>query len=551
MDPLRRLLLKGLLGSGVAMMMPPMLTSTLLRPTRVTASELNQLRSRAARLADYATFGANEATVAKILDYGWEAWVDEQLASPTTLLYPSATLTTEKPTATQFYSAWWTNALSAEDQLRQRLGFALSQWFVISSNHPFLSGRIWTVIDYYDMLLAGIDGSFDDLLYQVSIHPAMCAYLSSLYNEKANPELGSIPDENYAREILQLFSCGAEKRYRNGNFAIDSQGQRKANYTEDDIRELARVFTGIGIKDAAAWGKETGDWLSPVIEYPDYHDYGSKTLFGQTIPGGLDLFSDIRAAINIILQKHQKSVAGNFSRFMIQLLTVSNPRPSYVRDVSIPFIDSGWDLKTLFRTILLHPDAMDGRSNSRSETGRVKEPLLWYASARRAIAPPRDQQLQPLTGPLFNNNEPRTAATFNQAPLFAPNVFGFFPRDYQPEAIKGEQTNHITYVYPEAFLYDWNNVVTASNKLWGNFIAKKDDVVDFMAVLESGASNEEFVDYVLDRILFGNYRQALRETMIELLNLRGAAEYTGKLRDALVLATASPDFLVINLPQEV
>ena len=550
-DQLRRTLLKGIASLGTVAVISPLMPGISFAATSGLAdAELMELRRRAARLANYATFGANEDEVNRIIDTGWETWVDQQLALPITPLYPSATLNTDKLTVNQFYGAWWTNALAAPDQLHQRVGFALSQWFVISSDHPFLSGRSWTVINFYDRLLQGIDGNFTDLLNQVSTHPAMCAYLSSLYNAKADPVKGTVADENYAREVMQLFSCGPEKRHRNGNFAVDEQGQAIANYDEQDVQEMARVFTGIGIKDASAWGKETGNWLSPVIEYPEYHDSGSKQLMGQTIPAGLSLFEDIGTALGIIIEQRGNSVAGNFSRFMIQRLTLSNPKYTYVRDVAIAFKDSNWDIKTLVRAILLHPDAIDGRSDNRSETGRLKEPLLWYAGARRAIAPPRDQALAPLTGPLFDNAELRTGEAFNQKPLGAFSVFGFFPWDYQPESIRREGTGYIDYVYPESYLYNWNNITTVSNKLWGNVIKKDDDVVRFMEVLISGASNEEFSDFVLDKILFGNHRPALKVEMVALLDQRGPVEYKGKVRDALMLATTCPDSLIINHYQE-
>ncbi|MFT5674606.1 MAG: hypothetical protein ACI808_000528 [Paraglaciecola sp.] len=552
MDQVRRMLLKGFACvAGSSVILPVFSSNVFAANTYVSSAVANEVRTKAARLANYATFGANETTVNHITNIGWEAWIDEQLSMPITLLYPSATLSTDKPTQAHHYSAWWTNAMVAPDQLQQRVGFALSQWFVISSHHPFLSGRDWTTINFHDMLLKGGTGSFVGLLNQVSTHPAMCAYLSSLYNKKADPESGTIPDENYAREMMQLFTCGAEKRYQNGNFAIDAEGNRKPNYTENDVQELARVFTGIGIKDAKAWGKEGGDWLSPVIEYPEYHDDGSKRFMGETIPQGLSLEGDIKAALDIILEQRTNSVAGNFSRFMIQQLTISNPRGSYVRDVSIVFKESNWDMKSMVKAIMLHPDAIDGRSNKRCETGRIKEPLLWYASARRAIAPPRDKILLPYTGPLLNHKEPETGVIFNQAPLAAPSVFGFFPRDYQPESIRGEHTDYIQYTYPEAYIYDWNNIVTISNKLWGNIIKKDDDVADFYDALTQSGNNELFADYVLDRLLFGNYRAVLRDELIILLNSSGPTADTAKVRDALVLVTSSPDFLIINLPQEI
>ncbi len=545
-DQLRRALLKGAACIGATASLWPQMAMGQSTGNPPSAA----LRRHWARLANYATFGANEETLQQISSAGWEAWVDAQLNLPPTPLFPTATLTTDKPTEAQLYSAWWTNALAAPDQLHQRVAFALSQWFVISTRHPFLDGRTWTVIDFYDLLLRGVQGSFFDLLYQVSLHPAMCAYLSSLYNQKGDPALGTIPDENYAREVMQLFTCGAEKRKRNGHFRLDGQGLRIPNYTEQDVKELARVFTGMGVAEAKGWGKETGNWLRPVIEYPEYHDYGSKTIMGTEIPAGLSLQDDVRAALEIIT-KYEHSVAGNFSRFMIQRLTVSNPKYTYVRDVSIAFMESNGDLKTMVRAILLHPDAVDGRSDPRSETGRLKEPLLWYASARRALAPPRDGALTPITGPAFNNSELNTGGTFaEQSPVGALSVFSFFPREHQSEAIRGEGTAHIDYVYPEAYLYNWNSVVRVSNKLWGNVIKKDADVPRFRAFLEAGASDEEFADFVLDQLLFGNHRPALREEVIALLGTRGASKVTAKVRDALVLALNAPDFLVNNTYQE-
>lgn len=551
-DQVRRTLLTGIAGFGAAAALSPLLSRVAMASSSgLNSIEIMELRRRASRLANYATFGANETTVNRIIDLGWEAWVDQQLSLPVTPLYPSATLNTDKPATNDFHSAWWTNALAAPDQLHQRVGFALTQWFVISTDHPFISGRIWTALNYYDLLLDGINGNFRDLVFKVSTHPAMSAYLSSLYNEKANPALGTIPDENYARELMQLFTCGAETRKRNGNFKRDADGNRIPNYNEDDVRELARVFTGMGVADAKGWGAETGDWLSPVVEYPEYRDDGSKQLMGQTIPAGQGLFADIQSAIDIIMDQRTLSVAGSFCRFMIQRLTVSNPRYSYVRDVANALMDSDWDIKTMVRAIMLHADAVDGRSDRNSETGKMKEPLLWYASARRAIASPRDQALAPVTGPLFDNSELVTRTSFEgQAPLGAPSVFGFFPWEYQPDAIRGEGTVNITYVYPEAYLYNWNVVVIASNKMWGNFIKRDADVARFRDFLASGASNEAFSDYVLDQLLFGNYRPALRDEMIAMLNKRGASAITGKLRDALTLALNAPDFLINNIYQE-
>jgi len=553
-DQVRRLVLKGLIGSGIGAAFAPMFSSTAFAagdalPEPLSAPVLAELRRRAARLANYGSFGANEATVTGIIDSGWEAWVDEQLALPITPVWPGSVLDEGWPTKGGFFESWWTNAVLAPDQLHQRVGFALSQWFVVSFDHPILKGHNNTIVDFYDLLLNHVNGNFADLLFKVSTHPAMCTYLSSLYNEKGDPEQNTFADENYAREVMQLFTLGAEKRYASGRFALDAEGNRIPNYTEDDVLELARVFTGMGLA-GTNWGSRKGDWVSPMIEYPDHHDSGAKQLLGKSIPAGLGIFQDIQAALDILMTR-RKDVAGNFSRFMIQRLTVSNPRTSYVKNVALAFRDSAWDLPTLVRAIMLHPDAVDGRSDSKSETGRIKEPLLWYASARRAIAPTYDQALAPVTGPLVNGGTLKTATSFNQAPMGAPHVFGFFPWNFQPDEIAGEGTQYIDYVYPEAYLYNVTNVVRITNVMWGDLIKRgEEDVQRFMDAARAAADNAEFADFVLDQVLFGNHRQALREEMIALLDTRGN-DPQGKLRDALMLAIASPDFLHINVPQEV
>ncbi len=547
----RRLLLKGLVAiSGTSIM--PGLVSQVNAASVIDDPVLMYLRTRAARLADYATFGANEETVNLIMDTGWENWLDTQLSMPFTSLSDSFDIITDEKRGNYFYSPWWTNTINAPDQLLQRVGFALSQWFVISTEHPAITGRKPMQAHYYDMLLKGIDGSFKELLFSVSTHPAMSIYLSSIFNQKADPELGTIPDENYARELLQLFTCGAEKRYWNGTFRKDTTGQKIPNYSEQDVQELARVFTGMGLKDGSRWGILRGDFESPVIEFSEHHDFGSKKLFGRTIPEGLSLYDDIRQALALIVGRRKATTAGNFSRFMIQRLTVSNPRAAYVDHVAKVFKETDGNIKQIVRAIMLHPDAIDGNSSEKGETGRLKEPLLWYSSARRAIAPPRDQLLNSTTGPLLRDGEIRTISTFNQTPLGAPSVFGFFPREFQPSILHGQGTSYIDYVAPEAYLYDLNSIVLISNKLRSSMLIKTEDLTRFYEKLEQGATNEEFADYVLDQILFGNYRQTLKTEMIELLNTRNEDPkyYTYKVRGALLIATVSPDFLVINMPQE-
>jgi len=283
--------------------------------------------------------------------------------------------------------AWWHLATYAPDQLRQRVALALSEILVISVNGPlqtFPDARV----SYYDMLLKDAFGNFEDLLKDVTYHPAMGKYLSYLGNPKANPSTGSHPDENYAREVMQLFTIGLYELNQDGTQKLHN-GKPIPTYTQADIREMARVFTGLsddnGEFEAEAAFSSYKSRTKPMQTFEDEHDSGSKMVLGHTINTGTTK-GDVNAALHMLFM--HKNIAPFISKQLIQRLVTSNPTPSYVARVVAVFNNNGQgirgDIGAVIKAILLDEEALR-KENHPDNFGKLREPLLYFTHLFRAF----------------------------------------------------------------------------------------------------------------------------------------------------------------------
>ena len=208
------------------------------------------------RFLSQATFGPTDALIAKVQSQGFDAFLNEQFAAPISshlafvdaavaaMPSPSPSATPNQPTITQTNDAWWTYAVSAPDQLRQRVAFALSEFFVVSTTPGNLGGQPYALPAYMDVLVNGAFGNFRQLLEDVTLNPAMGDYLDMLKSQKANTTRTVLPNENYAREIMQLFSIGLYNLNLDGSLTLSSSGFPIATYNQDAILGMAAVFTG-------------------------------------------------------------------------------------------------------------------------------------------------------------------------------------------------------------------------------------------------------------------------------------------------------------------
>ena len=277
------------------------------------------------------------------------------------------------------------------DQLRQRLAFAWSQIFVVSDIDYVLANSKYGMANFYDTLARFADGNFRTLLEQVTLHPVMGIYLSMVRNEKANPALNIRPDENYAREILQLFTIGLHELNADGSVRRDGAGRPIATFDQATIEEFAKVFTGWNYDGVRSWTDTnvgTESRVLPMVPNEDFHDTSTKQLLGgQTLPAGQGAYADLTGALDNIFA--HPNVGPFVSRLLIQRLVTSNPSSGYVGRVAAVFNDNGagtrGDLRATVRALLLDDEARNGSQNLPETFGKIKEPSMRLTNLWRAL----------------------------------------------------------------------------------------------------------------------------------------------------------------------
>lgn len=356
----------------------------------------------ASRFLMQASFGPTPESIQQVRDLGFAGWIDHQLSLPPSLLQPyikEIKADGAGPRIDPYYNfneldlfvhgnnvttPFARNAISGEDQLRQRVAFALSQILVVSRRDANLEEKAEAITNYYDTLTKNALGNYGDLLRQVSFHPAMGWYLSHAGNQKADPSIPRYPDENYAREIMQLFTIGLWELNPDGSRKLDGIGEPIPTYDNGDITELARVFTGLYFASPYGWGG--GGWadehfIVPMVMYPERHDFEVKHLpNGVVLPARdaseTNALQEVRDAVDALF--HHPNTPPFVCRQLIQFLVTDNPSPGYIHRVQNVFVNDGsgvrGNLAAVVKTILLDPEA---RSHPLSPNfGKVREPVM-------------------------------------------------------------------------------------------------------------------------------------------------------------------------------
>jgi len=406
---------------------------------------------RATRFLAQATFGPSPDSLAelKALGYDYGAWITLEAAKPATSAVAIEQAAKDAALITTFDTSSNRRArnqamLAGSDQLRQRVAYALSQIMVISDTDSNVAGGLEGSSSYYDMLARDALGNFSTLLMDVTRHPMMGRYLSHYKNRKANTTTGTRPDENYAREVMQLFSVGLYLLNQDGTYQTDSNGRPLEAYTNDDITEFARVFTGFTDDSTNNTGTGTGaaDFPSAVANYTipmrmweQQHDTGSKKLLSYTgatksiLPAGQTGLVDVQGAITNLVE--HPSTAPFISRLLIQRLVSSNPTPAYIGRVAAIFANNGQgvrgDLLSVVKAILLDSEARDTSFITDPAHGKLQEPFLRVTQLLRAF------RYTVVAGTLpYDFGGTFTENTMGQFPLGASSVFNFYSPDYSP-----------------------------------------------------------------------------------------------------------------------
>jgi len=346
-------------------------------------------------------------------------------------------------------SAWYNIVLRTKAQLREKTAYVLSQIIVESDAAGIFGRRAEALANYFDILSDNAFSNYYKILEKISFSPGMGVYLTYNGNKKAYVKNGSVvlPDENYAREIMQLFTLGVYELNMDGTPKKDKNGNLIPVYTQKDVNELARVFTGWDLKRNAWYGRVTpgdGDFYHPMEFTAKYHDFGSKTILGKTIPANLSGEDDIKAAIKILTS--HPNIAPYISKKLIKRFIKSNPSPEYVRRVAMVFKRTNGNLKEVIKAIFLDPEFWSDLKQNKWE--KFKEPQIAYTQFLRAF------NTKPL--PFYHcfdkklNNCVKVKGTFwindsrwylNQGPGLARTVFGFYDDDFIPQNKYFEENN--------------------------------------------------------------------------------------------------------------
>lgn len=426
----------------------------------------------ASRFLSQATLGHNMALIQNVTDLGLEKWLDTQLTLPNSFSiknylgqmhqmmvdslrfrYPQNTYSLSNVFVgnVHFDNCWFQGAMTAPDAVRWRVALALSELFVVSRISSF-DGNPYALADYYDMLLENSLGNYRTMLDKVTYHPAMGVYLTFLNNHATDTTNRIYPDENYARELMQLFSIGLYKLNPDGTEMHDANNKPIPTYNNDDIAGLAKVFTGLSWGDSRYLGdteKNIWSYTLPLKFFPidssdakkntwkrnprivNGHEPGPKTFLGSTVPARpvAQGQQDIKDALDIIF--NHPNVGPFIARRLIQRLVTSNPSPAYIQRVATVFNNNGsgvrGDLKAVVRAILLDSEARDCEAaQTNAASGALREPFLRYMNIMRGL---------PLTtqGTVFRNVMVDLYSLLEQIPLSSPSVFNFFQPDFQPD----------------------------------------------------------------------------------------------------------------------
>ena len=532
-------------------------------------------KMEASRFLSQASFGADMDLINKVADLGIENWIDQQMSTPST--YYTDTLDSIYQRSFEIYLAnggdsmnypirpnhvhmdyaWWQNNMTAKDVLRQRIAYSLSQICVIS-----LEGTLGSysngVANYYDILVRNSFGNYKDLLLEVSLHPAMGNYLSHLNNPKTDTVNNVYPDENYAREIMQLFSIGLYKLNIDGSYQLDNNNNPIPTYDNNDIKEFAKVFTGLGIgarRDTNntyfGLGLYIADLTVPMQMYEDWHEEGSKNLLdGYIIPAGQTGMQDIEEAVEHLF--NHPNVGPFLAKRLIQRLVKSNPTPHYISSVAEAFNDNGQgvrgDMKAVVKAILLHPEARSCAWSEDPEQGKLREPILKYTDFVKATG---------VMSPLDNhwNYSYWFQEATAQHPLRSQTVFNFYGPSYTPN---GDIANN-GLVAPEFELYNTRTSIGFANQVFywieleialrtSNYEAYTIAEPNLNPLAELAKSSDAIVDYLDIVMTHGQLTDRTRRIIKETIdaNSMSLTQLGYRVRLATYLILISPDYNILK-----
>lgn len=531
--------------------------------------------AEAARFVMHAALSASTGAIAAVRRDGFEPWLDAEMRQ-------SNDETAERFFSSRGYDAIdsneyyfrshladnmvWKHLLRGNSSVRRRMAIALSEFFVVSANSVNNTWRAQAMGEYWDILNQHAFGNFRDLLEAITLNPAMGVFLNTLGNRKADPNTGRVPDENFGREIMQLFSIGLYELNIDGTQRL-SGGEPIETYDNDDVTEIAKAFTGYdydysGITQQPAWN---ASYNIPTVEYirrpmtadpskwrrpraSGYHSEEAKSFLGTTIPAGTSAAETLRLTMDALF--NHPNVGPFFGKQLIQRLVTSNPSPGYVQRVAQAFNDNGngtrGDLGAVFKAVVLDDEALSANGLNDPRFGKLREPMLRMAQWGRTFG------VTSASGEWNIRDLSNASNRLGQSPLRSPSVFNFFRPGYVPA---GSQAATENLTAPEFQLVNESSVAGYVNFIERTIDASAtwwlgDVTPNYSAEIAIAHDAQQLLDR-LDLLLTANQLStATRTTILDALNqytvtqASSDAEKLQRVHAGVLLVMASNDYIV-------
>lgn len=491
----------------------------------------------AARFLDQATWGPTPTAIAGLQTTGINAWLANQYSLNTSDLPDQAILTssgTSNNNLQPVQAAFFQNTVTGADQLRQRVAFALSQIWIVSNTSV---APAYAYPPYWRIFRDNAFGNYRDLIRAVTLSPAMGAYLNMANNNKGNPAKNTSANENYAREMMQLFTLGLTQLNPDGTPVLDQNKNPVTTYNQAVVTNMAKVLTGWTYPTApGATGKTNNPqyFFGQMVAIESEHDTTAKTIFdGITIPAGQTAEQDLESLLDALMA--QPTMAPFVSQQLIQHLVTSNPSPQYISRVSSVFENDGTgvtgNLQAVITAILTDPEARagdDGTSSSESPAfGHMREPVLFMPNILRGL-----NATLTANSAIYNDTSELGETLFG-----APSVFSYFSPQYR---IKGGLLAPEFQIYSTQTAADRADIVNAV--IYGTL--DKGTTVNLTPFVQQAGSTASLLDYISSIFLHGSMSPALEQAATDAVNAASRAQ--AKAQAALYVVLTSGEYQIIH-----
>jgi uncharacterized protein (DUF1800 family) len=502
---------------------------------------------QAARFLMHASFGPTEAAIAAVRSSGYANWLEQAFSQPVSgsnwefLVRRGMAAVQDAALVPMGVDAQvWQRLLTATDAVRQRVALALSEIFVVAFDGLTGAYRQFLLAGYWDMLAAHAFGNFRTLLEQVTLSPAMGVYLNMAGSQKEDPATGRQPDENFARELMQLFTIGLTELSADGSPRLGRDGQPIETYRQDTVTQLARVFTGWHVRRLPGEAGPAFARRSMVLD-PALHSSQAVQFLGRTIAAGTPGQRALAVALDVLFA--HPNVGPFIGRQLIQRLVTSNPSPAYVGRVAAAFADNGrgvrGDMKAVLRAVLLDHEVRGNAGLADPGFGKLREPVLRFVQWARLF------KASSLSGAWNAGNTSDPATSLGQSPMRSPSVFNFFRPGYSPPntAVMAKGL-----VAPEFQLVNESSVAGYLNFMQSAIGGQHPDLKpDYATELPLADRPAQLLDRLNLLLCAGQLGPAAQRLIIDAVTAMPGASSADRLRRvqaAVMLVMASADYLV-------